>query len=123
MRRASTRPLLAAMTLAILCAAPTPGDIGGCGQRAELLDPPIFFASKDRTDCVRCRECGIETETCDRACDPELKSQTEFPEGCHPLVHDGEVCLRALLHASCSDYEEYVSDSAPSVPTECNFCP
>ena len=112
-----------AAAVALLCAAPTPGDIGGCGQKAELLDPPIFHASKDRMDCIRCQECAIDTQRCELACDPTTPSITEFPEGCFPLVHDGEVCLRALLHASCSDYEAYVSDSAPEVPTECNFCP
>jgi hypothetical protein len=40
-----------------------------------------------------------------------------------PLVHDGEVCLRALDDAACEDYLEYMSDVAPTVPTECNFCP
>lgn len=123
MTRPSLRPVLAAAVLALLCAAPTPGDIGGCGQRAELLDPPIFFASRDRTDCVRCDECGLDTQRCKDACDPKIPSQTAFPEGCFPLVHDGEVCLRALRHAACDEYEAYVSDTAPTVPTECDFCP
>jgi len=46
-----------------------------------------------------------------------------FPERCLPLVHDGEVCLRALLNASCGDYSQYMSDDSPTAPTECNFCP
>jgi hypothetical protein len=40
-----------------------------------------------------------------------------------PLVHDGEVCLRALDDGGCEDYRNYMSDLSPSVPTECNFCP
>jgi hypothetical protein len=47
----------------------------------------------------------------------------DFPEGCAPLVHDGEVCLRALHFASCDAYRGYVDDAAPTVPTECDFCP
>jgi hypothetical protein len=49
--------------------------------------------------------------------------QTEFDEGCIPLVHDGEVCLRALLAASCQDFSEFVRDLEPTAPTECVFCP
>jgi hypothetical protein len=46
-----------------------------------------------------------------------------FDPDCFPLVHDGEVCLNALRAASCNDYANYVDDLAPTVPTECNFCP
>jgi hypothetical protein len=53
----------------------------------------------------------------------DVPVQTAFPDRCVPLVHDGEVCLRALQYASCDDYRAYVSDVSPSVPTECNFCP
>ncbi len=49
--------------------------------------------------------------------------QTAFPVDCEPLVHDGEVCLRRLLEASCSEYVGYVADAAATVPTECDFCP
>jgi hypothetical protein len=122
-RPASLRALWVAMVFAVLCAAPTPGDIGGCGQTAELLDPPIFFASKARMDCIRCGECSLDTNACESACDPGVPTATAFPDGCFPLVHDGEVCLRALRYASCDDYASYVSDTAPGVPTECNFCP
>jgi hypothetical protein len=38
-------------------------------------------------------------------------------------VHDGEVCLRVLLHASCDDYASYMNDRAPAAPSECQFCP
>jgi hypothetical protein len=108
---------------ALPCLAATPGDVGGCAQKAELLDPPIFFASKKRLDCTRCQECLLDTESCARACNRGAPPEREFPEGCFPLVHDGEVCLRALRYASCDDYSGYVSDEAPSVPSECNFCP
>jgi hypothetical protein len=122
-RRPSLRRVLLAAAVALLCAAPTPGDIGGCGQKAELLDPPIFFASKRRIDCIRCRDCELDSQACVRACEGGSPAQLDFQEGCFPLVHDGEVCLRALRYASCDDYAGYVSDTAPSVPTECNFCP
>ncbi|RYZ03910.1 MAG: hypothetical protein EOO73_26190 [Myxococcales bacterium] len=104
------------------CAAPTPGDIGGCGQEAQELDPRTFFWSLQDSQCEQCRDCGIDTAACERACG-EVLLETEFPENCVPLVHDGEVCLRALQQASCSDSREYMSDTEPSIPTECNFCP
>jgi hypothetical protein len=82
--------------LVLLCTAPTPGDVGGCGQTPEDLDPERFFARKQRIDCERCRECGLVTERCRLACEDSDAYRPEFPEGCYPLVHDGEVCLRAL---------------------------
>jgi hypothetical protein len=109
------------MTVLFL-AGPVPGDIGGCGQRADELDPYRFFISKDFIDCERCSECDLASRTCSAACDFASRDR-EFPEECVPLVHDGEVCLRALKAASCSDYAGYVDDRSPEVPTECNFCP
>lgn len=114
---------LLALGVLVFCTAPTPGDVGGCGQQPDNLDPPTFFATKKAIDCSRCGECGIVTQTCVDACDENVGWDTEFPEGCFPLVHDGEVCLRALQYASCDDYESYVADSSPSTPSECNFCP
>lgn len=104
------------------CAAPVPGDVGGCGQSPQELDPATFFWSKQQTECEHCQSCGLDTKACTRACGDVLV-QSDFPENCVPLVHDGEVCLRALQHGSCSDFREYMSDSSPSIPTECNFCP
>ena len=105
----------------LFCMAPTPGDVGGCGQKPAELDPEIFFSSKANVDCARCRECGLSSASCKNAC--TAPTATQFPDRCVPLVHDGEVCLRALQYASCDDYAAYMSDSSPSVPTECNFCP
>lgn len=104
------------------CAAPTPGDVGGCGQEPQELDPATFFWSLQASECSACRDCELGTAACQRAC-ANVLSQSEFPENCVPLVHDGEVCLRALQQASCSDMREYMSDSEPTIPTECNFCP
>ena len=59
--------------------------------------------------CERLRRGGIEASL--------------FPPGCFPVVHDGEVCLNALLAADCDDYREFVADEGRTVPTECNFCP
>lgn len=120
-RRRSPRALLALLCLLLL--APTPGDVGSCGQAADDLDAPIFFASKSAIDCQRCRECGLASAACETACDPDAPLPDAFPDGCLPVVHDGEVCLRALLHADCSEYREYVRDAAPRAPGECNFCP
>lgn len=111
-----------ALLALLFCTAPTPGDIGGCGQKPQELDPGVFFASKEAIDCQRCGECSIESKACSNACQAPDTYPTTFPERCLPLVHDGEVCLRKLQYASCSDYASYMSNS-PSVPTECNFCP
>ena len=89
------------LLVALLCLAPTPGDVGGCGQPAQELDAPIFFATKKAIDCQQCRRCGFANQTCALACDSSAEVAVSFPEGCLPLVHDGEVCLRRLQHASC----------------------
>jgi hypothetical protein len=107
----------------LFCTAPTPGDGGGCGQQPAELDPGVFFASKASIDCQRCDECNLTSVSCESACNVPESYPSTFPDNCVPLVHDGEVCLRALLHASCGDSASYMNDSSPSVPTECNFCP
>ena len=115
--------VLSTAIVVLLCAAPVPGDIGACGQPVQALDGPIFFRAKKTVDCRRCEECALATKTCSVACARAAPAVTSFPPDCQPLVHDGEVCLRALLAASCDDYAGYVADDAPSVPTECDFCP
>lgn len=124
--KAARAPSLRALALAALVfgatAAPTAGDIGGCGQEAVLLEAARFFEIKQEIDCERCTECALFTRACDRACG-EARLEGSFPEGCHPLVHDGEVCIRALESAGCSDYADFVADVSPTIPTECDFCP
>jgi hypothetical protein len=110
-----------AACVALVCLAPTPGDIGGCGQVARDLDPTVFYASKQGIECRRCGECGLDTPRCQEACESETLPRS-FPEGCFPLVHDGTVCLRALTQSSCEQHAKVVSDP-PRVPSECNFCP
>lgn len=112
---------LAVVSIAFV-AAPTVGDVGGCGKTATDLDFALFAHARKSVDCNRCRECGISTERCTRSCDPAKPSDVAFPPTCHPVLHDGEVCIRALKAASCSDYASYVDDSSPSVPSECDFC-
>lgn len=103
-------------------AAPTAGDIGSCNQRDDDLDPARFFAEKQTIDCQRCLECKLVTKLCGDAC--QIKTLTgDFPPGCFPLVHDGEVCLHALQSASCKSYAGYVADEGATIPTECDFCP
>lgn len=104
------------------CAAPVPGDAGGCNQEPEALDAGVFFAAKQSIDCSRCNDCALVSASCDAACAAANPTQS-FPAGCVPLIHDGEVCLHALSIASCDDYESYVRDDAPATPTECEFCP
>lgn len=118
------RRAVAELILALLffCTAPTAGDIGGCGQRADNLDPEKFFSAKQSLDCERCTACQLTTKVCSRACQPGLV-EGDFPKQCEPLVHDGEVCLHALQAASCSTYASYVADEGATTPTECNFCP
>ena len=103
-------------------AAPTAGDIGSCGQPIADLDPLKFFAEKQFYDCQMCTDCGFATQFCELSCD-DIYVETDFPENCFPLVHDGEVCLGALRATSCGDYVNYVGDSQPTTPSECNFCP
>lgn len=118
----SSRALLFLLALgSLFCLAPTPGDIGGCGQTAEDLDPETFFLSQQTIQCNKCTQCRIRTPACELACS-DTTVPTEFPEGCFPLVHDGTVCLRALTRASCEDHRKFSGDP-PSVPSECNFCP
>lgn len=126
MRRiARDRPwrIVTATFIVLLCAAPVPGDIGSCGQPVQRLDASQFFNAKKNVDCQRCGQCALATKTCGLECDHTPPEQSSFPVNCSPLVHDGEVCLRALLYASCDDYASYVADEGPEVPTECNFCP
>jgi hypothetical protein len=113
---------LLGLTLLAFCAAPVPGDVGGCNQRGEPLDATAFFWNKQRIDCARCTDCRLETTACVAACQG-VTPQSEFPADCDPLVHDGEVCLHALDVASCADYSAFVREAAPTVPTECDFCP
>jgi hypothetical protein len=129
----SRRKVGLAALLGFLSMAPTPGDIGGCGQPAEeLRNDELFFRAMDNADCVSCGRCGFSTRTCARACRGEPGLPPQFPEGCVPLVHDGQVCLRRLQSDDCDAYQDYVADdergeevpllSRPR-PSECQFCP
>ncbi len=124
MKRFSAQSLKLALGFLALafCAAPVPGDVGGCGQDPQELDPETFFWTKQSFECTHCKACQITSAACDRACGDTLV-QSEFPPNCVPLVHDGEVCLRAVDDGSCSDFRAYMSDRAPTIPTECDFCP
>lgn len=108
--------------LGALTMAPTAGDVGGCGHEATLLDPAIFGAARKEEDCERCKECGVETTRCKSACNPSAAPDIVLPPTCRPLLHDGEVCLRAIAAASCDDFASYVDDVAPTTPSECEFC-
>jgi hypothetical protein len=121
-RRHAAARLLFVCGLGWLCAAPTPGDIGGCGQHPELLDPEAFFALKRAEDCKKCTDCNFTTDFCSDVCSTDDEAPG-FPEGCVPLVHDGEVCLNALEAASCDEYEDYAKDEGRLAPSECQFCP
>lgn len=112
---------LAACAFALLT-APTVGDVGGCGKTPTALDPDVYARARKSVDCQRCTECGLATQRCARACDANWPPDIAIPSTCHPLYHDGEVCIRALKAASCSDYASFVDDAAPSAPTECEFC-
>lgn len=115
--------LALALTVVLFCAAPTPGDIGGCGQRVQPLDPDAFYGRKKDIDCSKCKDCSFSTNFCKSACDADVAPLSEFPEGCDPIVHDGEVCLNALEATGCGEYEAYVKDEAREAPNECRFCP
>ena len=115
--------LVRAISVVLFCAAPTPGDIGGCGQRVQPLGAKPFFEAKQDIDCAKCEECKFTTDFCDDACDENFEVPREFAEGCDPIVHDGEVCLNALEAAGCGQYEKYVRDENREAPNECRFCP
>lgn len=120
--RSLTLRLTAMLVVVICCAAPTPGDVGGCGQKRQDLDEEIFFVTKNAIECDRCRECGIMTDRCSNACRDDAGGR-RFPDNCAPLVHDGEVCLRRLLDVDCDTFADYVDDEIALVPSECDFCP
>ena len=113
---------LAGVLALVLGAAPTVGDIGSCGRVPADLDPQGFESARKAIDCRRCSECRLTSSICPDVCDPNIPSHVGWPPTCHPIEHDGEVCLRALQAASCSDYAGFLNDVAPSVPTECDFC-
>ena len=113
---------LCAVLALVFGAGPTVGDIGSCGDQATSLDLSTFQAQRKAVDCQRCRQCGLMTQWCVNACNPDALSPVKWPSTCDPLEHDGVVCIDALQAASCSDYSSYVSDTAPTVPTECDFC-
>jgi len=108
--------------LALLAGAPTAGDIGSSCQPVVLLDHTKFFSAKQGLDCDRCTSCSLTSTACNAACGKKPVAPP-FPKNCYPLVHDGEVCLRALTAASCSDYALFVADHGAIIPTECDFCP
>jgi hypothetical protein len=111
-----------AAVLLLVVAAPTVGDIGGCGAAPTDLDAAAFFEAKAKLDCERCSACGIQSIPCTVACDP-AQTPASFPLGCFPIQHDGDVCLRALEASSCDVYATFVADQGATIPTECNFCP
>ncbi|HTQ06554.1 MAG TPA: hypothetical protein VMI54_21995 [Polyangiaceae bacterium] len=110
------------LMLGFVCSAPTPGDVGGCGQHPDPLDSDTFFELKRERDCEKCGECHFTTDYCTAVCSPDYSLPT-LPEGCVPLVHDGEVCLDALAATGCGQYEKYTRDQDRLAPSECQFCP
>jgi hypothetical protein len=113
---------LAAVLAVAFGMAPTVGDVGGCGVQASELDARAFALARKEIDCQRCTACGLATSTCAAACDPAAPSRVGWPSSCHPLAHDGDVCLHALRAAGCGDYATFVDDVAPAEPSECDFC-
>jgi hypothetical protein len=122
--------IVVAALFLLLGTAPTVGDVGGCGVTPTDLDLTAFAQARKNLDCQRCQECGLVllvdgggasgNSTCIGAC--QETGSLVYPASCHPLQHDGDVCLRALQVASCSDYESFVDPVAPTTPTECDFC-
>lgn len=116
------RSLPALAALAVLCMAPTAGDVGGCGAVVTEMDREQFAFDRKELDCRRCGECALASGRCGRACDPAAPPDTTLPDTCRPLSRDAVVCLRALAAASCDAFASYVADVAPALPTECEFC-
>lgn len=122
MRRTSAGAVAVTALLALLCAAPTVGDVGGCGGAPDEIAPARYAAARKKLECDRCSQCSVSTARCARACDPKAPSDVLLPPTCRPLVHDAEVCLRALNAASCATFARAVDDVAPESPSECLFC-
>ncbi|MGH7296756.1 MAG: hypothetical protein ACRELB_17585 [Polyangiaceae bacterium] len=122
MRPRRTEVAAVAVLAAIFGAGPTVGDVGSCGTSATPLDEKTFVADRKALDCTRCRQCGLTTKTCADACDPGKPGTVAWPATCYPIEHDGQVCIDALEAASCSEYAAFVSDVAPTTPSECDFC-
>lgn len=120
--RTSRGALVVVAIFGVLSAAPTPGDVGGCGSEVRLLDRDAYARARKTQDCRRCGECAIQSDRCTRACDAASPPETVVPASCRPLFHDGEVCLRARADASCATFARYVDDSSPTSPSECEFC-
>jgi len=120
-RRNVGRALVGAV-LAVLCMAPTPGDIGGCGDAPTEVPASRYAAARKRLECDRCGSCGVVNARCERACNPKVPSDVALPVTCRPLTHDVDVCLRALVTSSCSTFAAAVDDDAPISPSECLFC-
>jgi hypothetical protein len=110
-----------AVVAVFFLAAPVAGDVGSCSEPPAALDATKFFDEKQNVDCQRCLDCHLATNACAIACG--MPRGGSFPQGCFPLVHDGEACLDALGAASCAAYSGYVADQGATVPTECDFCP
>ena len=122
MKRARGPVLATAIAALLFATGPTPGDLGGCGQSADELDAPRFLVLQARATCSGCGACGLTTKTCVAACKAS-GGVTAFPVGCHPLVHDGEVCLDRLGAGSCAEWTRWTADDGATLPTECEFCP
>lgn len=120
--RTTRGALVAVAIFGVLSAAPTPGDVGGCGSEVRLLDRDAYARARKTQDCRRCEECAIQSDRCTRACDAASQPETVVPASCRPLFHDGEVCLRARADVSCATFARYVDDSSPTSPSECEFC-
>ena len=84
--RATVLRFALAVVVVLFCMAPTPGDIGGCGQRVQPLGPRPFFEAKKEIDCNKCKECSFSTDFCKTACDADEEVSKSFPEGCEPIV-------------------------------------
>ena len=122
LRSVGKRSILAAALFGALSLAPTVGDIGGCGTEPEELSSARYGRARKNLECERCRECSLGSNRCRRACDAKKEPEVVLPQTCRPLVHDGTVCLRALLALSCDEFAGAVDDRAPRTPGECLFC-
>jgi hypothetical protein len=117
----------AVVVAAIFAMAPSPGNVGGCGDEA-LIGEQEFCVPFFSNDCARVRfRCEAEdpdrVEECNRAavdCVNEVQAVTcpgfTFPTGCQPTVTRANACFDAQLDVSRIDIP------TSSLP-ECMFCP
>jgi hypothetical protein len=103
--------LLLAAALLVLCMAPTPGAVGGCG--GDELDEPAdvreYCAEREQLVCVRRylrnEFSARDRDTCRYDAIERCMSRA-FPDDCRPTQRVANACLNALASFDTIEIEE-----------------